>query len=367
MRPSRAIALGLTAALALAACGDDSDSDSGSDDAEASASDGTAEAGDGEEGDGGDTGDAGGSSDGETIKVGVITSGPPNDLAWNQGLVSRATQLEEEGRIELTVVEQAGDASADETIRSATDLAEDGNQIVIGHSFNYGEPMKEIIGDYPDVLFAYAGGIEDSTENLADYDQPFYESAFLAGILAGGITETGVLGGLAGFDIPVCHSMIAAFAEGAKLTYDGEIELLESYIGSWADPAKNKEAVLAQADQGADAFIPCGVEAGAIEGAEEVDAAVIGYVMDQSSMAPEHVLASVVWDLDAVVLAMVEDVESGEAPPAPYYRLGYAEGGTSVAINDGFHTEIPDETMEVYDDYAAQIESGDFEVPYVPE
>lgn len=251
---------------------------------------------------------------------------------------------------------------------AASDLAEAGNSIVIAHSFNYGEPLKTMVEDYPEVLFAYAGGFGDNSLNLADYDQPFYEPAFLAGILAGAVTKTGVLGVTGGFNIPVCHAMGAAFAEGAKLTYTGgEVELIESWIGSWGDVAKTKEAVIAMADEGADAFIPCGVEAGTIEGAKETGTAVIGYVMDQSSLAPENVMASVVWNLGTVIQAMVDDVTSGAAPPAPYYAKGYADGGTSLAINPDFPTEIPAEALALYEEYSQKMADGTFTVPYVPE
>lgn len=302
---------------------------------------------------------------GDGIKIGVITSGLQNDLGWNQGIIDAAKKLETEGLITLTVVEQGYNVTAEDTVRAASDLAEAGNQLVIAHSFNYGEPLKTMIDTYPKVLFAYAGGFGDKTKNLADYSQPFYESAFLAGILAGGVTKTGVLGGTAGFDIPVCHSMLMAFAEGAKLSYKGEVKMIPSYIGSWGDPAKTKEAVLAMVDQGADVSIPCGVEAGTIEGAKATNTGAIGYVMDQSSLAPKNILASIVWNLDEVIRSMVSDVKAGTALPAKYYSLGYQQGGTSVAINKQYPIAIPAETMAIFDEYAAKMKDGSFVVPFI--
>ncbi len=100
------------------------------------------------------------SADGGAIKVAVITSGPVNDLGWNQGMVEGAQKLDNEGLIDLTVVQQDSGATSDQIAQIATDLAEDGNQLIVGHSFNYGEPIKNILADYPpDVLFAYAGGV----------------------------------------------------------------------------------------------------------------------------------------------------------------------------------------------------------------
>jgi basic membrane protein A len=303
----------------------------------------------------------------DPTKIAIITSGPAADLGWNQGIISNARKLEEQGLITLTVVEQGYGVTAQDIVLVASDLAEDGNRVVIAHSFNYGEPLKTMVSKYPDVLFAYAGGFGDQVDNLADYDQPFYEPAFLAGILAGSLSESGILGVAGGFNIPVCHAMGAAFAEGAKLTYAGEVTLIESWIGSWGDVAKTKEATVAMAEQGADMFIPCGVEAGMIEGAKASNTTVIGYVMDQSPLAPENLLASVVWNLETVIKAMVDDVLSGAAPPAPYYEKGFTAGGTSLVLNEAYPRPIPAEALALFEEYEKKMRTGEFTVPFIPE
>ncbi|MGV9745541.1 BMP family protein [Rhodococcus zopfii] len=306
------------------------------------------------------------SADG-AIKVAVITSGPVNDLGWNQGMVEGAQKLDSEGLIDLTVVQQDSGATSDQIAQIATDLAEDGNHLIVGHSFNYGEPIKNILADYPDVLFAYAGGFGDITENMADYSQPFYEASFLTGILAGSLSETGILGGTAGFEIPVCKAQIESFADGARLTYKGpgEITLKPAYIGGWSDAAaQTLEAVNALVDQGADQFTSCGVDAATVEGAKQRGVDVVGYAMDQTPLAPENVVSSIVWNLDEVLRAMVADVEAGTVNPAKYYDVSFAEGGVDVAINPAFADKISPEAMALFDEYREKIISGEYVVEY---
>lgn len=312
--------------------------------------------------------DSGGesSSDG-TVKVAIITSGPVNDLGWNQGMVEGAEKLEAEGLIDLTVVQQDSGATSEQIAQIATDLAEDGNNLVVGHSFNYGEPIKNVMADYPEVLFAYAGGFGDITANLADYSQPFYEGSFLSGILAGDLTETGILAGTAGFEIPVCKAQIESFADGARLSYKGpgEIQLRPSYIGGWSDAAaQTLEAVNALVDQGADQFTTCGVDAATIEGAKQRGVGVAGYAMDQTPLAPENVVSSIVWNLDEVLRAMIADVEAGEIDPAKYYEVDFAEGGVDVAVNPAFADRISPEAMALFEEYREKIKSGEYEVEY---
>lgn len=307
-----------------------------------------------------------GSADG-VVKAAIITSGPVNDVGWNQGMVEGAEKLEAEGLIDLTVVQQDSGATSEQIAQIVTDLAEDGNQLIVGHSFNYGEPIKGIIADYPDVLFAYPGGFGDITANLADYSQPFYQGSFLTGILAGDLTKTGILAGTAGFEIPVCKAQIEAFADGARLTYKGpgEIQLRPSYIGGWSDAAaQTLEAVNALVDQGADQFSTCGVDAATIEGAKQRGVGVAGYTMDQTPLAPESVVSSVVWNLDEVLRAMIADVEAGNVDPAKYYEVDITEGGLDVVINPAFVDKISPEAMALFEEYREKIMAGEFEVEY---
>ncbi|MBM7457733.1 BMP family protein [Rhodococcus coprophilus] len=306
------------------------------------------------------------SSDG-VVKAAIITSGPVNDLGWNQGMVEGAEKLEAEGLIDLTVVQQDSGATSEQIAQIVTDLAEDGHNLIVGHSFNYGEPIKGVIADYPDVMFAYAGGFGDITANLADYSQPFYEASFLSGILAGDLTESGILAGTAGFEIPVCKAQIESFADGARLSYKGpgEIQLRPSYIGGWSDAAaQTLEAVNALVDQGADQFTTCGVDAATIEGAKQRGVGVAGYAMDQTPLAPENVVSSIVWNLDEVLRAMVADVEAGNVDPAKYYDVDFAEGGVDVAVNPAFADKVSPETMALFEEYREKIKSGEFEVEY---
>ena len=68
----------------------------------------------------------------------------------------------------------------------------------------------------PETIFVYAGGFGDVAGNVGDYSQPFYEPAYLEGILAAGVTVEGKVAGAGGFDIPVCRAMNNAFLAGAQ-------------------------------------------------------------------------------------------------------------------------------------------------------
>ena len=316
-----------------------------------------------------DSESGGGESAGEGVSVALVLPGEINDLSWNQQMYDGATALQEEGLVsEVLYTELVPEGDSERAIRG---YAEDGIDLVVAHSFGYGDTAKTVSADFPDTAFAWAGGIDGSEGNVADYAQPFHEAYYLMGILAGGASATGVLGGAGGFDIPACHSLIEAFYLGAQ-EVQPDATGVTAYVGDWIDVAKAKEAAVSAADQNADVFGACGEGPvlGQIELAQERDLLATGYVGDMSSLAPDHVLASMVWQTDQLLRQMIADINDGtfaEGGTAAYYEVGVADEGLVVAINDGLADRIPAEAMTLYEERLGEIKSGDFAVPFIPE
>lgn len=332
------VALIAAFALLASACGDDDSGDAG----------------------GGDTGgDAG-------ISVALVLPGEINDLSWNQQMHSGAQALVDEGLIsELSFTELVPEGDAERAIRG---YAEDGVDLIVAHSFGYGETAKAVAADFPDTAFAWGGGIGGQEGNVADYAQPFHEAYYLLGILAGGASETGVLGGAGGFDIPACHSLVEAFYLGAQ-EVNPEARGVTTYTGDWIDVAVGKEAASAAAADGADVFGACGEGPvlGQIELARENDLLATGYVGDMTELAPEHVLASMVWDTAALLRPMIADINAGTFTPAKEYRVGVADGGLLIAINPALADRVSDDAMALMETRRQEIIDGTFEVPFIPE
>ena len=332
-------------ALLAAACGDDDDA---SDDATATTAAAAA------------TTTAAPAAD--LTKVALIIGTPTNDLGWSQAGFEGAQALADAGLIDLEVIE-AGEFETSAVTRVLTPLLDEGFELILAHSFSYGDALTEIAPDHPEVGFAWAGGINGVAENIADYDQPFYQASYLAGILAAGVTETGILGGTAGFDIPVCHAQLEAFVAGAKEVLP-DAEAINIYVGSWIDAVATKEATLAAADQGADVFMSCGVPEGTFEAVRERDLGMFSYVVDQSSLAPEQTIGSMIWDLSVTYGAMVEDIEAGTFMPGKYYQDGVTDGALRIDLNPSYAGTISDEAMAKYEEVLASIQDGSFEVPF---
>jgi basic membrane protein A and related proteins len=300
------------------------------------------------------------------IRVALVLPGEINDLSWNQQMYDGAVALQEEGLVsDLAYTELVPEGDAERAIRG---YADDGFDLVVAHSFGYGEATKAVAADHPDTAFAWAGGIARQEGNVADYEQPFHEAYYLIGIIAGDVSESGVLGGAGGFDIPACHSLIEAFYLGAK-EVNPDATGVTTYVGDWIDVALAKEAAAAAADEGADVFAACGEGPvlGQIEVAQERGLLATGYVGDMSSLAPDTVIASMVWNTAELLRPMIEDVQAGAFTPAKYYSVGVAEDGLLVVINPELADRISPEAMELLETRTAEIKDGSFEVPFIPE
>jgi basic membrane protein A len=300
----------------------------------------------------------------DAASVALVLIGPKDDNSWAEAAYNALEGLAAEG-VQTAFSESVSDADVARVMR---EYADEGYDLIVAHSFSYQDAVFEVAAEYPDVNFAWAGGIARTAENVSDYDQPFHEPSYLVGILAGYMSPSGKLGALYGFDIPACHSMGEAMLLGAQ-TVNPDATLTVTAVGDWGDVAAAKEAGTAQVDTaGVDYWIGCGEgpTLGAIEAANEAGAYATGYVGDMSALGPESVLSSIVWDMGTIFGELYEQTAAGNAYGAQI-NYGVAAGALDIALNEGLADAIPAEALETIEATRAQIAAGEFEVPFIPE
>jgi basic membrane protein A and related proteins len=285
------------------------------------------------------------------------------DGSWGEAALTGAEQLLDEGVIsDLATQENVEPGAA--AVDALRDYAEQGYDVIVAHSFNYGDDVKQVAEEYPDTLFTYAGGFGDVAGNVGDYAQPFYEPSYLMGILAAGLQGEGDVAGASGFDIPVCVGMYNSFLAGAQEILP---DATGSYVpvGSWEDVQLARETAVAQADAGATMFIGCGQGPtfGQIEAADELGLSAMGYTGDMSDRS-DRVVASFTWNLAEVFRLMVADVEGGFDGEASYYESLYADGGMSVVINPAIEADISAEAMTLFEEREAAMADGSYVVEF---
>ena len=276
---------------------------------------------------------------------------------WD-GVIHAALQAEADAeRIEYTFVDALGYSGDMElTLRDTAELEQP--DIIFGDAFGNEEAVRAVAADYPDIAFVFGSGGGPAGENFSVFDNWIHEPAYLAGMLAGGLTKSGVIGVVGGHPVPEVNRITNAFIAGAQ-SVNPEVETKVSFINSWFDPAKAKEAALAQVDAGADVLYA--ERAGVIEAAAERDLLAVGNMSDQSADAPDNVLTSVTWNMTPTVEYVIDQVAGGTYTAQDLKDFSMvAKGGAALApINEALVTP---ELLETVQAKEAEIVSGIFRV-----
>ena len=134
---------------------------------------------------------------------------------WD-GVIHAALEAEAAaGRITHTFQDDIGyDGDIELVLR---DIAE-GEQpaIIFGDSFGNEEAVRRVAADYPDIPFVFGSGGGPAEPNFSVFDNWIHEPAYLAGMLAGGLTKTDVIGVVAGYPVPEVNRITNAFIAGAQ-------------------------------------------------------------------------------------------------------------------------------------------------------
>jgi basic membrane protein A and related proteins len=296
-------------------------------------------------------------------KMALVLVGPKDDNSWAAAAYA-ALQAKAAQGYQTAFSESVSEADAARVMR---EYADKGFNVIVAHSFSFQDAVFQVAGEQPKVNFAWAGGINRTVKNVADYDQPFFEPAYLVGVLAGHMSRSGRLGALYGFDIPVCHAMGEAMLAGAK-TVNPKATLTVTAVGDWGDVAKAREAGIAQVDTaGVDFWIGCGEgpTLGSIQAAKAKGGYATGYVGDMSKQGPDVVLSSIVWNMQPIFDRLAEQTANGTFN-APFYKFGVAEGSLDIVINPAFESKIPAAAKSALDKARAEIKAGSLKVPFVP-
>jgi len=276
---------------------------------------------------------------------------------WD-GVIHAALEAEAEaGRIDYLWQDAIG-YSGDMELVLRQVAEEDAPDIIFGDAFLNEEAVRRVAAEYPDIAFVFGSEGGPSGDNLSVFDNWIHEPAYLAGMLAGGLTQTDTIGVVAAIPIPEVNRLANAFIAGAQ-DVNPEVVAKVSFIGSFYDPATAKEAALAQIDAGADVLYA--ERAGVIEAAQEKGLLAIGNMSDQSSLAPDNVVTSVTWDMKPTVEYVLEQVQGGTYVAQDLKDFSMiAKGGAALApINEAL---VPAELLATVQEKRDAIQSGLFRV-----
>lgn len=266
--------------------------------------------------------------------------------------------------INLVCTENVAPPDAERILRQYAETGE--YEIIWAHS-SYFEAVKVLAPEFPDIAWMFTGSGNEGVGGNAYWGDVFiHEPAYLAGIIAGFMTETNKLGAVAAFPFPNVNAPVNAFYDGA-LSVNPDVTFSVTYIESWFDPVKGKESASAQIAAGAD--IIYAERFGPFEAAQEGGVLAFGHFLDQASLAPDVVIASpmAMWDpnIRNIIEKWYDYTVNGVAFDAPMERIvfSYLDGGSTLSPYHGFDSIISQEAKDAVDAANEAILAGDLVIP----
>ncbi len=292
----------------------------------------------------------------QTLKVAAVFETPIEEPWVNQIHVALLKAKDELG-IEYTWSESVKSADFARVMR---EYAEKGYQLIMGDSFGAERIARRVAKDYKDVAFVFGSGIGPAEPNFGVFDNWIHEPAYLSGMIAGKMTKTNVVGVVAAMPIPEVNRLSNAFCAGAKEVND-QVRCKFSFIGSFFDPPKAKEAALAQIEAGVDVIYA--ERFGVIEAAAEKGVLAISNMSDQASLGPDTVITGPVWDMWPTVKNAISLVKAGVFSSQDFGGFSYmGKGGSYLAPYHAWEDKLPAEVKTMVAERTQEILDGTFRV-----
>ena len=225
------------------------------------------------------------------LKIGFVYVAPLTDAGWvrqhEEG--RKAVQAALGKRVQTTYVEDVAEgADAERVIR---DLAQQGKTLIFTPSFGYMEPTLKVAQEFPNVKFESITGYK-TAPNVAVANARYYEGRYLAGIVAGRMTQTHLAGYVAGFPIPEVLQGINAFTLGMR-SVDPKAEVKVVWLNAWFDPTRERDAAMTLFNQNVDVVSFHTGSSAVMAAAQERGKMAIAYHSDMRSVAPDAQIAAV--------------------------------------------------------------------------
>lgn len=290
------------------------------------------------------------------LKVAFVYIGPVGDGGWTfaHDTARKAVEKEFGDRVQTTFVEKVPEgADAERVLR---DLAGQGNRLVFGTTFGYMEPMLKVARDFPDVKFEHATGYK-TAPNLSTYDSRTYEGAYLAGVVAGKMTRTNVLGVVASVPIPEVLRNINSFTLGAQ-SVNPAIQTKVVWVNEWFNPPKETEAATALINGGADILMQNTDSQAVLQTAEKLGKRGFGWDSDMTSYGPKAHLGSAVINWAPYYIKTVRDVLDSKWHSGQSW-WGVKEGAIDLV---SLAADVPAEVKSRLDEIRSGLKAGTFHI-----
>ena len=289
------------------------------------------------------------------LKIAFAYVGPVGDGGWTfaHDNARKAVDKAYGDKVVTSFVEKVPEsADAERVIR---DMAGQGNTLIFGTTFGYMEPMLKIAADTPGVKFEHATGYKTAA-NMRTYDSRTYEGAYMAGVIAGKMSKTGIVGVVGSIPIPEVIRNINSFTLGAQ-SVNPKIKTKVVWVNEWFAPPKETEAATALINGGADVLMQNTDSSAVLQTAEKMGKRAFGWDSDMTAYGPKAHLGSAIINWEPYYVKAVGEALEGKWTGGTSAWWGVKEGAIDMV---SMAADVPVETKKRIDDIKAGLKDGSF-------
>ncbi len=295
----------------------------------------------------------------QKLKVAAIYT-VPVEQQWVSRIHKALSAAKTNGEIEYAFSENVTNADYERVMRQ---YAEQGNTLIVGEAFAVEAAARKVAIDYPKTSFLLGSSGKPQEPNFSVFDNYIQEPAYLSGMIAGSMTKSNLIGMVGGYPIPEVNRLMHAFMEGAR-EVNPKVKFTVSFIGSWFDPPKAKEAAFAMIDKGADVLYA--ERFGVSDAAKEKGKLAIGNVINTQDKYPDTVVASALWLMEPTINLAIKNVKAGGFKAEDYGKYSTMKyKGSELAPLGTFEKKVSADVVKKVREKEKAIIEGRFSVPVV--
>ncbi len=306
----------------------------------------------------------------EVLCVGLVTDvGEVDDKSFNQSSWEGVQQARDElgATVDFIETKDAKDYAANIGL-----FADQNYDVIVTVGFALGEATAEAARNYPDIHFIGVDQFQaEPIDNLAGLIFSEDKSGFLAGVLAGMLTESNTIAGVYGTDlVPPVVAFKEGYEAGAEYI-NPDVNVISTYHPggldvAFTDPEWGASTAKQAVDQGADVVFGAGGKTGngaLIEVAGNPGLYCIGVDTDQWETVPEAhpcLVSSAMKLLTPGIFDLVKLHADGNFPAGNYV------GPVGLASFHDFDSKISQEIKDTLAEVDASLADGSISTGYAP-
>jgi len=293
------------------------------------------------------------------FRVGLLTPGSVNDGGWNAIAFEGLKRIEAELGGQISHQETKTPAEFEEGFRY---FGVNHFNLAFGHGFEFQDAAMAAGKQFPETVFITTSG-KSVAPNVSPMVFELEQATYLLGVIAAMESKTGKAGLVGGIKLPSIDSTFIAFKAGAQ-SVNPRFEVREIYLGNFDDLAAARVAALTLIDGGADHLFHQANEAGrgVFQACSERKTRCFGANRDQTSLAPDVILASAVLDVPEAFVQIAAQVRDKTFIPG-IQRFGMKPGIVSIVWNQKLKPTVKPATLDAVKRIDKDIREGRLKVP----